>query len=63
MTQPREYDLSKPEEISRLLMEVHGYMKVSLKDGTDHKAASTLTTQSASCEKKCRNENLNERGN
>ena len=36
MTQPREYDLSKPEEISRLLMEVHGYMKVSLKDGTDH---------------------------
>lgn len=35
MSEPRPYDLSDPAEIRRLIGELRGYMRVSLKDGTD----------------------------
>ena len=33
--QPQPFDVSKPRDISRLLHETIGYMRVSLKHGTD----------------------------
>lgn len=35
MSAPRPYDLSDPAEVARLHDELEGYMRVSLKDGTD----------------------------
>lgn len=35
MSEPRRYDLSDPAEMARLLLELEGYMRVSLLDGTD----------------------------
>lgn len=35
MSAPRPYDLSNPAELARLHQELEGYMRVSLKDGTD----------------------------
>lgn len=35
MSDPRPYDLTDPSEIQRLHRELEGYMRVSLKDGTD----------------------------
>jgi len=35
MSDPKPYDLSKPEEMLRLVHEVYGYLHTSLEDGTD----------------------------
>ncbi len=35
MSDPRPYDLADPKEMARLHHELEGYMRVSLKDGTD----------------------------
>ena len=35
MSAPRPYDLDDPAELARLHHELEGYMRVSLKDGTD----------------------------
>lgn len=35
MPKPRKYDLAQRSEIDRLLYEVHGYLQVSVNDGTD----------------------------
>ncbi len=35
MSAPRPYDLGDPAELARLHNELEGYMRVSLKDGTD----------------------------
>lgn len=35
MSEPRPYDLQDPAEMIRLHRELEGYMRVSLKDGTD----------------------------
>ena len=35
MSAPRPFDLSDPAEMERLHWELEGYMRVSLKDGTD----------------------------
>lgn len=35
MSAPRPYDLSNREEVERLFHELRGYMRVSIKDGTD----------------------------
>lgn len=32
---PRPYDLNDPSELTRLYLELRGYLKVSLQDGTD----------------------------